>query len=232
MLPKIEVPKHEILVPSKNEKLWFRPFLVKEEKILLMAGESGQDKDILDAIKQILTNCCLDELDVAKLAVFDLEYVFLKLRSISVDNICKLSFDDLEDKKTYNFEVDLDKLELVTNDEHTNIIEINDSVKIKMKYPTVDITDKMETIKSEVEILDKLVLSCVDSIYDSETVYEGYTEDELREFMNGLEGKVYGKIREFFDTMPKVYHKIEYTNEMGSKREIELRSIKDFFSWG
>jgi len=197
-----------------------------------MASEGQEDKDIIDACKQIIENCSLETLNVSKLAVFDLEYIFLKLRAMSVNNICKLSFEDSEDSKTYDFDVDLNTVEITKNPEHRTIIDVTDEIKIKMRYPTVDISDKIKGLESEVAILDQLMINSVESIYDKETVYEDYSEKELVDFLDNLDGKVYAKIRNFFETMPKLYYKIEYTNSLGTKREIELRTLKDFFTWG
>ena len=231
MLPKISTPTAEILVPSLNKKLKFRPFLYKEEKILLMAGESDDEKDIILACKEIIEACCKEEIDVGRLAVFDLEYVFLKLRAISVNNICKVSFTDMEDEKDYDFDINLNQIELVTDENHTDVIEIGEGVKIKMKYPTVDITDTIAEAKSEADLIDKMVKVSIDKIYDGETVYEDYTDEELQDFLDNLPSAASKKIKDFFETMPKLLHIIKYTNSKGTERTITLRSLKDFFIW-
>ncbi len=231
-LPKIDHRIFDIEIPSLKEKMKFRAFLVKEEKILLIASESGEEKDIMDATKQIINNCVQQELNVDKLSTFDVEYIFLKLRAKSVNNISKLSYRDVEDEKIYNFDVDLDKLEITYTEGHSNKIKITDDITMQMRYPTVDITDDFATAKNEVEVLDKLVMNSIDKIYDADTVYEDYTEEELVEFMDQLNPTVYDQIKIFFDTMPKLYHKLEYTNANGSKRVIELKSLTDFFPLG
>ena len=231
-LPQITVPQFDILIPSKDKKFSFRSFLVKEEKILLMAAESDDQNDVVKACRQIVNNCCLDDLDVDTLATFDLDYVFIKLRSKSVNNICKMAFRDNEDEKVYDFEVDLESIELQKDPTHTNKINITDDIVMVMKYPTVDIADGLDENTTRSSLLDKLVLTSIDKIYDKETVYEDYTPQELSDFLDNLSTPVYDKIRTFFDTMPRVYHKVTYTNKLNHVREIELTTLQDFFNWG
>lgn len=233
-LPKIDQPLFDMTIPSTGKKITFRPFLVKEEKILLIAQQSGNDTEIIRAIKQILNNCVQEELDLDSLAIFDLEYMFLKLRARSVNNVVKLSYRDTEDGEVYDFEVDLDKIEIQMPEKLNSKIEINKNVGMTMKYPSASITDRMKDFENEVELMTFFIVNCIDTIYDEESVYvvEEFSEDEVTEFLDGLDVKSFEKIREFFETIPRLYHKIEYTNSIESKRTIELTSLKDFFMWG
>lgn len=234
-LPRIDKPLFKMMMPSKQKEVTSRPFLVKEEKILLMAQMSGTEKDIILAIKQILQNCIQDEwFDADDLTTFDLEYMFLKLRARSVNNIVKLSYEDLEDGKRYDFDVDLDKIELTNNDKHTNKIAITDDIGIIMRYPTVDDVQSVSPELNYIEMLEELVYKCVDKIYDNENVYPASQElpEELRAFLEGLDVNTYQKIREFFETLPKLTHRITYTNSLNNERFVELRNLKDFFTWG
>jgi hypothetical protein len=200
----------------------------------LIAQQSGNDTEIIRAIKQILNNCIHDDLDVDSLAIFDLEYMFLKLRSKSVNNVVKLSYRDNEDDKIYNFELDLDTIEIKMPENINSKVEINDVIGMTMKYPSASITDRMKEFENEVDLMTFFIINCIDTIYDEDNVYvaDEFSEKEITEFLDGLDVKTFEKIREFFERIPRLYHKIEYENSAGSKRSIELTSLKDFFMWG
>lgn len=233
-LPKIDQPLFDMTIPSTGKKIAFRPFLVKEEKILLIAQQSGNDTEIIRAIKQILNNCILDDLDIDSLAVFDLEYMFLKLRARSVNNVVKLSYRDNEDEQVYDFELDLDDIEIVMPESVNSKIEINDNVGMTMKYPSAGITDRLKDFDNEVDLMTFFIINCIDTVYDEENVYVAseFSEDEITEFLDGLDVKSFEKIREFFESIPRLQHVIEYKNSLGNDRSIELSSLKDFFMWG
>lgn len=234
-LPKIDKPLFSIMIPSLNKECLFRPFVVREEKILLTAQQSGQEKDIIMAIKQVINNCIQDEtVDVNGLALFDLEYLFIKLRARSVNNVVKLSYRDREDEKTYDFEVDLDEVEMLIPATASNNIMVTDTIGIVMKYPSVDIVKNIPDNASADQALSVLMRNCIKDIYDEDTVYNvaDYTEQELQDFIDDLQIKVFDEIRAFFESAPRVYHKLTYTNSLGNERIIELNSINDFFTWG
>lgn len=233
-LPKIDQPLFDMIIPSSGKKITYRPFLVKEEKILLIAQQSGNDSEIIRAIKQILINCIQDDLDLDTLTIFDLEYAFLKLRAKSVNNVVKLAYRDTEDDEVYNFDLDLDTIEIEMPKGINSKIEISDSVGMTMKYPSASITDSMGEFDNEVDLMTFFIVNCIDTIYDDENVYiaDDFSEEEISEFLDGLDVKTFEKIREFFENVPRLYHKIEYTNNVGSQRSIELTSLKDFFMWG
>jgi hypothetical protein len=235
-LPKINQPIFDMVIPSSKKKVEFRPFLVKEEKILLIAQQGNNDADIIRAIKQILNNCIVTEgFNADDLTTFDLEYMFLKLRARSVNNIVKLSYRDTEDDEVYDFELDLDTIEITYPEEAANpVIPITDTVGMTMKYPAASITDKMGTFENEVELMTFFIVNCIETIYDEEELYVAseYNDKEITEFLDGLDVKTFDKIRKFFESMPKLYHKFEYKNKMGNERVIELTNLKDFFMWG
>ena len=217
-----------------NKSVKARPFVVREEKILLTAQQSGEEKDIILAIKQVLNNCIVDDFDVDELATFDLEFMFLKLRARSVNNIIEVSYRDNEDEKVYDFQIDLDKVELKMNKDISNIIMVTDVLGIKMKYPSVTIVDSVPDTNDAGEVVEYLIKSCVDQIFDEESVYlsSQYTDEELTDFLDSLDIETFGKIRDFFNNLPQMYHKIEYTNKNGNLRTIELTTLSDFFIWG
>lgn len=234
-LPKIDKPLFEMLLPSQNKMVKFRPFVVREEKILLMAQQSGSEKDILLAVKQVLQNCAQDpSFDVDDLAVFDLEYMFLKLRAKSVNNIIEVSYRDLEDEKVYDFQIDLDEVEMLQTPDISNKIKVTDDIGIVMKYPSVTILDDIPEDISTPDLVELLVRKCIDSIYDAENVYpiSEHTEEELNEFIEGLDLETFGRIKEFFDNLPKMHYSVEYENSLGNKRSVELTTLSDFFTWG
>lgn len=233
-LPKIDQPIFDMTIPSIGKNITFRPFLVKEEKILLIAQQSGNDTEVIRAIKQILNNCILIDIDLDSLAIFDIEYMFLKLRSKSVNNIVKLSYRDTEDGEVYDFDLDLDTIEVTMPDNINSKIEINENVGMTMKYPSASITDRMKDFDNEVDLMTFFIINCIDTIYDEDNVYVAadFTEEEISEFLDGLNVKSFEKIREFFESIPRLYHKIEYKNSIDSDRSIELTSLKDFFMWG
>lgn len=230
-LPKIDYPINTIKIPSLNKSLKFRPFLVKEEKLLLMAKESESPSDILMAVKQVVNNCSIDDkFSIDKLAIFDLEYVFLRIRAMSIDNVVKVSYRDLEDDKLYDFDVDLNKVEVEFGKTNSKI-EITPKSGIIMKYPSANLYDDKEFLNSNEDYVFELIIRCVDKIYDNENVYEAkdYKFDDLREFLENLDIKTFDKIREFLLNIPKMKYTIEYKNSNGNDRSIELNSLNDFF---
>lgn len=235
MLPKIDKPLVEILVPSLKKNFKFRPFTVKEEKILLIAQTERDEKNIILAIKQVVNNCCQESnFDIDKLATFDLEYLFLKLRARSINNVIEVSYRDNEDDKVYDFEIDLDKVEMLQNADVPNTIAVNDTIGIKMKFPTIDIINDAPTDATAGDIVEYLIRNCIHSIYDNENVYPAsdYTPEELSNWIDNLDIETFNKIRAFFDNLPQMYYKIEYTNSLGNDRVIELTTLNDFFTWG
>lgn len=233
-LPKIDQPLFEVIVPSTKKKILFRPFLVKEEKLLLISQQGGEDTEVIRAIKQILRLCVQDEdFDVDKLTTFDLEYLFLKLRAKSVNNIVKLSYRDNEDGKIYNFELDLDTIEINIPENVNSQISVSDNISMIMKYPSASITDKLQQFDNEVDLMTFFIINCIDTILTEEEIFPAsdYSTQDLEEFLDQLPVSSFEKIREFFEKMPKLYHKIDYTNAEGNDRSIELNNLKDFFMW-
>lgn len=232
-LPKIDYPLYKIKVPSLKKDFMFRPFLVKEEKLLLMAKESDNPADMLSTIKQIINNCSSDpKFDIQKLALFDLEYIFLKLRAISVDNKVKVSFKDNEDEKVYDFEVNLDDVEIKFPTKIDNNIKITEKSGIIMKYPSADLYDDKEFLSLEKDHMFELIIRCIESIYYEDNVYNSkdYKKKDLNEFLEGLNIKTFEKVQNFLLSVPKIEYKINYKNSFDHDREILLSSLNDFFT--
>lgn len=233
-LPKIDQPIYNITVPSLKKKFTFRPFLVKEEKLLLMAKESKNPSDILGAIKQVVNNCSLNSnLVVEKLPIFDLEYLFLKLRAISVDNIVKITYKDFEDDKEYNFEIDLNTVEVQFPKKNDENIKITNKSGIVMRYPTASLYDDNDFMNLEKDHMFELIVRCVDKIYYEDEIYEAkdYKKQELADFLENLNVATFEKVLEFLTNVPKIHHEITYTNSLGNERKIEFNSLNDFFMW-
>ena len=233
-LPKISYPTYTIKVPSTKKNVKFRPFLVKEEKLLLMAKESENNSDILLSIKQIVNNCCLDEnFDNEKMTIFDLEYIFIKLRAFSVDNIVKVSYKDEEDGQNYEFEVDLNAVEVEFPEKNENNIKISDTFGILMKYPSASLYEDKDFLNLEKDYLFELIIRCIDKIYEGDNVFEAknYTMKDLGDFLENLDSKTFVSIQDFLMNSPKLLHVMKYKNSLGNEKEIRLSSLNDFFTF-
>lgn len=229
-LPKLQVPIFNCKLHSINEPVKFRPFSVKEEKILLIAKESIEDPGtLLDSVRQIVSNCLVTKLDVSKLPMFDLIYLFVQLRSKSIGNVLELNLRDNEDNKIYKVEVDLDKIKLTSNPDHNNKIKLNDSIGLIMKYPTIETlkNKNLDDIDDSIEI----VKQCIESVYDSDNVYKlkDQTPEEIQEFFDSMSIQNFSDIRKFFDTMPSMNHTVSYTNSKGTVQNYEVNNLKNFF---
>ena len=207
-LPILETAKYELTLPSQDTKVSYRPFLVKEEKLLLMAMESGESKQITNALKSIVDACTFGTLNVSALPTFDLEYIFLQIRSKSVGEVAKLKVRCPDDNETYaNVEVDLSKVEVQVDESHTNEIQINDKVKMIMKYPTIDSIDAdVDATNLKTGQMFDMIGASIYQIYDGETVHNAkdYKKEELDAFIESLSSSHFEKIQKFFQTMQLV----------------------------
>ena len=234
-LPKIETPTYELTLPSQDIKVKYRPFLVKEEKILLMALESQKSDEIFQATKQIVSSCTFDALKVEELPTFDLEYIFLQIRAKSVGETTKFKVLCPDDKKTYaDVEVDLTKVNVEVDDNHTNKLVVDEkrNLGVVLKYPTMNVlkSGTMENPTTE-QIFDVLT-ECVDHIYEGDKIYpaKDSTSQEIKEFFEGLSQDSFVKIKSFFDTMPRLRHEVEVTNPVTKvKSKVVLSGLNDFF---
>jgi hypothetical protein len=230
-LPKINHPIFKLNIPSTKKDSRFRPFLVREEKILLMAKTVGTESDIILAIKQIVNNCSIDELDVDKLTIFDLEYLFLKIRSQSVNNMVDVSYKDFEDEKIYDFKINLEEVTVKYPEKIDNNIKIGKDSGIIMKYPDAALYEDKDFLNSD-DSFYQLIIRCVDKIYDKEEVHDtkNYSLKEIEEYIEDLNVGVFENVRDFLLNQPKLSYTIRYKNSLGNDRTIELNTLTDFFT--
>ena len=227
---------YTLTVPSTQKKWKYRPFLVKEEKSLLVAQQSEDSQIMLDTIKSVIKSCSKTELDVEALASFDIEFMFTRLRAVSVGEMVELMFrcDDCSDEKAVtSVQVDLRKMQVKFPEGHTNKIELFDDVGIMMKYPTLETLKKIEQSEgSEIDQTFEVITDCIDYIYDTEQIYiaKEQTREELYEFINNLTSSQFEKIQTFFRTMPSMRQDITYTCPVCKKVHNKyLEGLSSFF---
>jgi len=234
-LPKLNVPKYKTNLPSTGKVVNYRPFLVKEEKLLLIATETGNQSDLVRAIKEILSNCT-DLKDVNSLSTFDLEFLFLKIRTKSVGENVEVTVTCPDDNETeVAVSIPLDEINVVKDKKHKTELKLSDEIIITMGYPSVEtfVTMNFDTEQSQVDQLFEMAASCIETIADANQVYEckDSTKQELLEFFDQLSTKQFVMIQEFFETMPKLSHKVKVTNpNTGVESEIVLEGLASFFA--
>ena len=235
-LPKLTTPTYELEIPSTDEKISYRPFLVKEEKILLMAMESGKNEDIVNAVKQIVSECTFNKLKVGTMPMFDIEYIFLNIRAKSIGEVSKLKLLCPDDKKTYaDVEVNLEEVQVQVGDDHTNKIELTDSMGMIMTYPTIDSFSDSGIQDINASNMTGIISKCIMQIYENngEKVYEAkdQTEKELNDFIEQMNTKQFKDVQKFFDSMPKLKHEVKVKNPKTKKSsEVVLTGLNDFFA--
>ena len=238
-LPKINTPTYEMTLPSTGKKIKYRPFLVREEKILIMAMESENMTEITNAIVQILSDCIVSkDVKVESLATFDIEYLFLNVRAKSVGETVDVNITCPDDGETQvEMSIDIDSIKVQKTRGHKNIIKLDDELSMKLKYPSLDqfVENNFETEEGASEINQSLsmITSCVEMIYNQEESWEAsdYSKKELDEFIEQLNTKQFKQIEKFFATMPKLSHTIAVKNpETGVESEVVLEGLASFFS--
>ena len=241
-LPIITIMKHDLTLPSSGEKVVYRPFLVKEEKILMMSLQSGDPKDMVRGLKQIINNCMDQDLKVDTLPPFDLEYIFLQLRARSVGDVISINYSIAEEKckdgkKECEFaiELNIDDVKVQKNKNHKDLIELTDKIKLKMKYPSMEASATMAGVEG-IDVVNKtfnIIGQCIEYILDGEEMYKlsDYSKEESDTFLDSLSTQHFKEIQSFFDTMPKLKHEITSTCTVcGKENERVLEGMGDFFS--
>lgn len=234
MIPLINYPLITLIQPSSNKPLQFRRYLVKEEKILLLAKESKEIKDIFRAVKQILILCCQEpDFNIEKIPLFDLEYLYLQLRANSVNSSEKINIEDKEDGKKYELMLNFDDIKVNFNENAPDKnIKIDKNLVLVMKYPEASIyndetLDSLE-VKGLSEGIFELVVSCMDKVFKDDELIP-MTYEELTEFTDTLDIKTYKKIENFLFTIPSIKYELKYTNSLGNEKVITFSSLIDFF---
>lgn len=234
-LPLVQSPTFTIVQPSTQKELLIRPFLVKEEKILLVAKESAEDKDVYGSVKQVVQNCVLtDGFDVNDIPVYDLEYLFIKLRSVSVSNVVKFSVEDSDDGITYDLEANLDEVEVNFPENHDNKIMITDDVGVILRAPTPQLADQIKGMTDIADIIYETIKHSIDMIFDDNDTYPWNQEPDANKdtFLDSLPLESYNKLGKFFETAPKIEYVVTYENSQGKEKRVVFRSITDFFTLG
>ena len=234
-LPKINTPEYRLTIPSTDEEIRYRPFLVKEEKLLLIAQETGNEKATYEAIRKIITSCCLDPVDINKLPLFDMEYIFLNIRAKSVGESVKLKVKCPDDEKTeVEVEVDLTKINVQMDDTHDARIQLTDDIGILMMYPNFATVTKIQDMDEgkETEQLFGMIANCMYQVWQGEEVHDcmDYTEKDKREFLESLSHTQFEQLQNFFETMPTLKHDVEITNPKTKVTSVvTLAGINSFF---
>ena len=235
-LPILTTPTYELEVPSTATKIKYRPFLVKEEKVLLMAMESGENNQIIQAVKTIVSECTFNKVDLGNSPMFDIEYIFLQIRGKSAGEVSNIRLLCKDDGKTYaDVEVNLTEIEVQVTEEHTNKIELTDEMGMIMTYPTIDSFANTGISKIDSSNMLEVIATCIRQIYDKkgEEVFEAkdQTKKELNDFIEQLNTKQFKDLQKFFDTMPKLSHTVMVKNpETQVETEVRLNGLNDFFA--
>ena len=232
-LPKLDTPVYELEQPSTGDTIKYRPFLVKEQKSLMMASESNDDKQVKEALAGLISNCTFSKIDPFKIPIFDIEFLFLRIRGKSVGEKIDLSLLCPDDNKTrVNKSVNLEEIGVNMKVGHTNEIDITDNIKMVMRYPTLNDMTDMSADANNIEDVFSMIRRCVHEIHDDKKVYNrvDISDKELEEFIDSLTGEQFEKVGGFFETMPKVQHSVEVTNPKTKKKgEVVIEGIQSFF---
>ena len=235
-LPKSVTPTYDLTVPTTKEKVKYRPFIVKEEKALLIAHQSEDTVVMLNTLKNIIEACTFGKLQLDKLAMVDIEYIFLQLRAKSVGEISELMFSCKQcndPKAQMKVNVDLTQLEVVFDPEHVNTIELFDDVGVKMKYPNIETINKLKNLNdSQVDSIFDVIVDCIDYVYDADNIYPSaeQSKEELIDFVNNLTQDQFTKLQKFFETMPKLEKIIEFDCPVcGFHHVKKIQGLEGFF---
>lgn len=234
-LPSQSTPIYSLKVPSTEKQIKFRPFLVKDEKALLVAQQSEDLDVMISTLKSVISSCVVDKIDVEQLALFDLEYIFSQIRAKSVGEISELVFrcgHCNDEKNKYKLSLDISKLQVTKNNDHQSKIPLFDNVGIIMKYPNLDILKRIEKGFSDAENVIDIIIDCIDIIYTDDEVFHAkeQTRKELKDFVENLTKDQFDKLEDFFATMPKFQQLVEFDcPACGTHNKMMLEGIQNFF---
>ena len=231
-LPKLSIPEYEMELPVTGTKLSYRPFLVKEEKLLYLAMESQDDKQMIKAVKTIIKNCTSLKGKVEDLATFEIEYIFLRIRSKAVGEVSEFTILAPDDEKTkVEIKIPLEEVQVQIPDDHTKEITLAEGVGVIMKYPSLDVFISQNMSETPgLEDVFKLAASCIEQVFDKDEVYDDFTPKEALDFLENLNSDQFGKIQAFFETMPKLSHTIPvYNPKTKVTSDLVLEGLASFF---
>ena len=232
-LPKLKTLTYELNLPSNGETIKYRPFLVKEQKNLMIAQESEDEKMMETAFAQIIGDCVLDDIDPYKMPMFDMEYVFLRIRGKSVGEKVTLNVLCPDDKKTrVSVEVDLEEVDVQMKEDHTNVVQLTDSISMVMRYPCLGDVVGVGKVNTGTENIFHLIKKCIHEIHDGEDVHSrvDMSEKELDDFLDSMSAKNFENLTGFFESMPKLQHVIEVKNPKTKKKgEVLVEGLESFF---
>lgn len=243
MLPKIDVPIYELKLLSSGKSLKFRPFTVKEEKLFLMAAEADDIKSVIDTTKQVINNCVLDEIDIDELPIFDIEYIFLQLRSKSIGEVVNLKYrcnnkifdegttEEKQCKTIVEIDVNLNELIPIFEKKETNRVEITEKMGIVLKYPNFKLLENFSDENTPESIIETII-NCINYIYDSENIYysKDFSKEELTEFVESMQTKDLEKFKEFFDSAPKIQKTIKFVcPKCRYEEDVLVEGLESFF---
>ena len=233
-LPKLETPTYTLLMPSTDEEIKFRPFLVKEQKRMLMAQESNDSNEMVDAVNQLIQDCTFNKVDTKNIAMFDAEYIFLQIRSKSVGSKVDVQITCPDDKETkVPVNIDLEDIKVAMMEEHTNEIQLTPEIKIVFKYPLLSTFTKYTKSSDTAKMIFDLTADCIEEVHfnDEVTNKVDMSKKELDEFLESLSTEQFGMLVKFFETMPRLRHRIEVTNPKTEvTSEVMLEGIQSFLA--
>ena len=232
-LPKLDTPVYTLKLPSTQEEIKYRPFLVKEQKLLMMAQEGGEETDLINTITEIITSCTFNKIDVHEVPLFDIEYIFLKLRSKSVGETATVRVLCPDDNKTYaNVNVNIDEIEVQMTEDHTNVIQLTDKIKMIMKYPQLKDMRGLQSLNaSQTQQIFSILKYCISEVHEGEKIYNrvDVTEKDIEDFIESFSTDQLRMIMDFFETMPKVRKIVNVTNPKTKVlNEITLEGMENF----
>lgn len=231
-LPNISFPSYTTTLPSNGATVKYRPFLVKEKKLLMMAGEDGTFESMYETTKQIIANCTLSKLNVESLPLFDIQHLFLKIRAKSVGETSDFIVPCSQCKNQIEVSVNLDEVKIEKNPLHSTKIMLTDTVGLEMKYPTITSEKVWNTDIKQAEQETELIINCIECVFEGDQLYPAKDTDrkELVQLIENMTTENYDKIKKFFETMPKISHRIDYTcTKCGNKDHVVLNNLTDFF---
>ena len=232
-LPKLDTPTYEVKLPSTGEPIKFRPFLVKEQKVLMMAQESKDTKQMINTMGELVKSCCFESIDIQQIPMFDIEYLFLNMRAKSVGEVISLNLLCEDDGKTrVPVEINIEDIHPQITDEHTNVIQLTESISLHLRYPLLkDQAMLMNESETDVQKVFGMLHQCIEEIRDGDTIYykTDMTKKDLEQFVDQLSTNQFEDILEFFNSMPKLRHIVEIENPKTKvKNTIVLEGLSDF----